>query len=82
MWVYLCGAGAAAEQGRGWGWGWGYVGQEPGLHSAGVAERSYPTSRVRGGSREELPHVQGAAAAWVQEGQKELLYVQGQEGWP
>ena len=22
-------------------------------------ERSYPTSKVRGGSREELPHVQG-----------------------
>ena len=28
---------------------------------------------------EEQPHVQGAVAAWVQEGQEELLHVQGQE---
>ena len=45
-----------------------------------MAKRSYPTSEVRGGSREELPHVQGAVAAWVQEGREELLHVQGQEG--
>ena len=37
--------------------------QEP-----GAAERSYPTSEVRGGSREEQPHLQGAVAAWAQEG--------------
>ena len=36
-------------------------------------------SEVRGGSREEQPHIQGAAAAWAQEGQEELLHVQGQE---
>ena len=35
---------------------------------------------VRGGGREEQPHVQGAVAARVQEGQQELLHVQGQEG--
>ena len=45
-----------------------------------VAERSYCTPEVRGGSREEQPHVQGAAAAQVQEGGEELLHVQGQEG--
>ena len=45
-----------------------------------MAKRSYPTSEVRGGSREELPHVQGAVAAWVQEGREELLHVQGREG--
>ena len=28
-----------------------------------MAERSYPTSEVRGGSREEQPHVQEAVAA-------------------
>ena len=28
------------------------------------------------------PHVQGAVAAWVQEGREELLHLQGQEGWP
>ena len=35
---------------------------------------------VRGGGREELPHIQGAVAAWVQEGLEELLHIQGQEG--
>ena len=35
---------------------------------------------VRGGSREELPHVQGAVATQVQEGREELPHVQGQEG--
>ena len=37
---------------------------------------------VRGGSREELPHVKGAVAARAQQGQEELLHVQGQEGRP
>ena len=52
-----------------------------GSHARGVAtKRSYPTSEVRGGGREELPHVQGAVAAQAQEGLEELLHVQGQEG--
>ena len=62
----------------------------------GGVERSYPASKVRGGGREELlhtptpeargrgreeqPHVQGAVAAWAQEGLKELSHVEGQEG--
>ena len=46
-----------------------------------VAERSYPMPEVRGGGQEEQPHIQGAVAAWVQEGREELLHVQGQEGW-
>ena len=33
----------------------------------------------RKSSREELPHIQGVAAAW-QEGREELLHVQDQEG--
>ena len=45
-----------------------------------MAKRTY-VSEVRGGGREELPHVQGAVAAWVQESLEELLHVQGQEGW-
>ena len=45
-----------------------------------AAEWSYPTSEVRGGSLEKLPHIQGVAAARVQEGRKELLHIQGQEG--
>ena len=44
------------------------------------AERSYPMLKVRGGGREEQPHVQGAAASQVQEGREELLHVQGQDG--
>ena len=34
---------------------------------------------VRGGGQEELPNVWGAVAARAQEGQEELLHVQGQE---
>ena len=37
-------------------------------------------SEVRGGDREEQPHIKGAVAACAQEGQEELLHVQGQEG--
>ena len=39
-----------------------------------------PKSEVRGGSREELPHVQGAVAAPAQESLEELSHVEGQEG--
>ena len=48
--------------------------------SGGVVVRSYPTPEVRGTSQEEQPHIQGAVAAWVQEGLEELLRVQGQVG--
>ena len=37
-------------------------------------------SEVRGGSREEQPHVQEVVAAQAQEGLEELLHIQGQEG--
>ena len=52
----------------------------PGCDCAGTAERSHPTSEARSGSREEQTHVQGAVAAWVQEGLEELSHVEGQEG--
>ena len=45
-----------------------------------MAERSYPSPKVRGCGWEELPHIQGVAVARAQEGQEELLHVQGQEG--
>ena len=45
-----------------------------------AAERNYHMPEVRGGSREEQPHIQGEAAAQVQEGPEELLHIQGQEG--
>ena len=46
----------------------------------GGDERSYPVSEVRGGGREEQPHVQGALAVRGQEGLEELAHVEGQEG--
>ena len=73
-------------------------GQKPGGPHArrAAAKKSYPTSEVRGGGWEELPHppkpkargggredqphVQGAVAAWVQEGLEELSHIEGQEG--
>ena len=40
-----------------------------------AAGKSYPTPKMRGGGREEQPHIQAAVAVRVQEG-----HVQGQEG--
>ena len=45
-----------------------------------VAIRSYPTSKARGGGREEQPHAQGVVAVQAQEGLEELFHIQGQEG--
>ena len=66
----------------------------PGCDGVGAAQRSYPTSEARGSGREELPHVQGAVAAWAQEdlegystfkvrrgGGEEIPLVQGKEQW-
>ena len=33
-----------------------------------------------GGGLEDQPHIQGAMAAWAQEGLEELSHVEGQEG--
>ena len=65
----------------------------PGWDGAGMAEKSYPSPRsgaaserryraneVRGGGREDQPHVQGAVAARAQEGLEELSHVEDQEG--
>ena len=38
-------------------------------------------SEVRGGSREELPHIQEAVAAQAQEGLEELAHIEGQDEW-
>ena len=48
---------------------------------SGAATDTARLQQSRSG-REEIPHVEGAASAWAQEGQKELLHVQGQEGQP
>ena len=59
-------------------------------HARGAAaKRSYPMSEVRAAAerarlrqrrsgQEELPHVQGAVAAWALEGLEELFHIQGQ----
>ena len=39
-----------------------------------------PKSEVRGSGWEEQPHIQGAVAAWVQEGLEELSHVDAHEG--
>ena len=70
--------------------------EKPTPEARGSDQRSYPASKVRGGGWQELPdspmpeargggqenqiHVQGALAAWAQEGQEELFHVEGQEG--
>ena len=56
-------------------------GSYPASEVRGHEERSYPVSEARGGWWEELSHVQGAVAAWAQEGLEELPHVGGQEGW-
>ena len=38
-------------------------------------------SKIRGGGREEQPHIQGVVAARVQEGLEEPSHTEGQEGW-
>ena len=62
-------------------WGQGWWPRVPGCDSLGAAQRSYHTPEIRGSGQEEQPHVQGAVDARAQEGQEELLYIQGQEGW-
>ena len=44
------------------------------------SQEELPSPEVRGGDREEQPHVQGAVAARAQEGLEELFHVQGREG--
>ena len=39
-----------------------------------------PKPEAKGGSGEDQPHVQGAMAAWAQEGLEELSHIEGQEG--
>ena len=62
----------------------------PGCDSTGTAtERSFPTPEVRGGGREELPQLQGAAAARAERsystfkvrrgGREKIPLVQGKE---
>ena len=50
------------------------------LRPRAAAGRSNPMTEARGGGWEDQPHVQGAVAAWAQEGLEELSHVEGQEG--
>ena len=55
-------------------------GVTPHRRSRAAAERSYPMSKAKGSSREAQPHLQGAVAAWAQEGLEELFHIPGQKG--
>ena len=55
-------------------------GATPCPRSGAAAERSYSMPEVRGGGRGDQPHIQGAVAARVQEGQEELLLVTVRRG--
>ena len=75
-------SGAAAESAR---LRWHRNGQEElpksEIRGGGQEELPHaPTPETRGGGREELPPIQGAMAAWAQEGLEELSHVEGQEG--
>ena len=62
----------------------GQEGQQPrvpGCNSAGMARRSHPMPKARGGGLEEQTHIQGLVAAPVQEGLEEPSHIEGQEGW-
>ena len=39
-----------------------------------------PMPQARGGGPEDQPHVQGAVAAWAQEGLEELSHIEGSKG--
>ena len=75
-------SGAAAESSR---LRWGRNGREelPCIRGQGRQLRgdtTCPKPEARGDGWEELPHVQGAVAAWAQEGLEELSHIEGQEG--
>ena len=53
----------------------------PKPEAKGGGGEEHHTTEARGGGQEDQPHVQGAVAAWVQEGLEELSHVEGQEGW-
>ena len=47
----------------------------------GGSREELPQPEDRGGGREDQPHVQGAVAAQAQEGLEKLSHAEGQEGW-
>ena len=57
-------------------------GSYPAPRSGAMAWRRYLTPEARGSGREELPHGPRSSGCRAQEGQEELLHVQGQEGRP
>ena len=59
---------------------WEEIPHAPSPRPRAAAGRSNPTTEARGGGREDQPHIQGAMAAWAQEGLEELSHVEGQEG--
>ena len=61
--------------------GWWPRGVTPHLRPGAVVERSYPSAGGQGLQPGGTTPVQGAVAAWAQDGLEELFHVQGQEVW-
>ena len=59
---------------------WPLRGATPCPRSGMVARRSCSMPEARDGGWEEQPHVQGAVAAWAQEGLEELFHIKRREG--
>ena len=58
----------------------GAVAESARLRRRRSSQEELPQPEVRDCGLEEQPHVQGVVAARVQEGQEELLHIQGKEG--
>ena len=55
-------------------------GATPCPRSGAASDKSYPMTEIRGIAWDEQPHVQEAVAVQAQEGQGDLLHLQGREG--
>ena len=59
---------------------WEELPHAPKPEARGGGREEQPTPEARDGGQEDQTHIQGAVAAWVQEGLEELSQVEGQEG--
>ena len=59
--------------------GWEELPHAPKPKARASGQEEQPMPKARGGGREDQPHLQGAVAAWAQEGLEELSHLEGQE---
>ena len=60
---------------------WEELPHAPKPEARGGGREEQTTPEARDGGQEDQTHIQGAVAAWVQEGLEELSQVESQEGW-